>query len=296
MTNTMHLWQQARTALFVLRGGTISAAAKALGVHRATVIRHVDELEEHLNTTLFQRHGKGYTPTEAGLRFKQVAETTEQDFNQLANELECHKHKLSGTLIVTSLPGLEELAVPALVELQRQHPAIDIELLSSERVFQMQFGEAHVAIRAGSQPQDADNIVIPFMSIETGLYGHPAYLEQYGTPNTYKDLAQHRLIGLQKDYHRVPFMAWLNQQQLSERVSFQANSSTSLHSAVNSGAGLAFLPTIVAKAYPALVQVLPPIAEWQSTSWIVTHKDMHRSPKVQTFLEILNEMTPFRQA
>ena len=63
---TIDTWDEIRTAFQVARLGTVSGAADVLGVHHATVIRHIDALEKRLGTRLFQRHARGYTPTEAG--------------------------------------------------------------------------------------------------------------------------------------------------------------------------------------------------------------------------------------
>ena len=62
----MENWDEVRTAYQVARIGTVSGAAKVLGVHHATVIRHIDALESRLGAKLFQRHPRGYTATEAG--------------------------------------------------------------------------------------------------------------------------------------------------------------------------------------------------------------------------------------
>src|SRR6056297_3102237 len=61
----MENWDEVRTAFHVARVGTVSGAAEVLGVHHATVIRHIDALEERLGVKLFQRHARGYTTTEA---------------------------------------------------------------------------------------------------------------------------------------------------------------------------------------------------------------------------------------
>ena len=70
-------WDEIRTAFQVARLGTVSGAAEVLGVHHATVIRHIDALEKRLGSKLFQRHARGYTPTEAGTELLKVAQTTE---------------------------------------------------------------------------------------------------------------------------------------------------------------------------------------------------------------------------
>ena len=80
-------WDEIRTAYHVARLGTVSGAAEVLGVHHATVIRHIDALEERLGSKLFQRHARGYTATEAGNDLLLVAQTTDDQFTQLAGRI-----------------------------------------------------------------------------------------------------------------------------------------------------------------------------------------------------------------
>ena len=102
----MDRWHFIRTAHHLARLGTISAAAEELGVHRATVLRHIDSLEEDLGVKLFQRHARGYVPTEAGEDLMRVASATEDQFAQLFNRLKRRSEPLSGDFIITSLSRL----------------------------------------------------------------------------------------------------------------------------------------------------------------------------------------------
>lgn len=79
----MQNWDEIKTAFHVARLGTVSAAADVLGVHHSTVIRHIDSLEGRLKVKLFQRHARGYTPTDAGRDVMQVAQATDEQFQQL---------------------------------------------------------------------------------------------------------------------------------------------------------------------------------------------------------------------
>lgn len=85
----MDKWTEFKTAYQVARLGTVSAAASALGVHRATVIRHIDALEAELGGTIFHRHKTGYSPTEIGEDLLRVAQTTEDQLEQFAGH--CRK-------------------------------------------------------------------------------------------------------------------------------------------------------------------------------------------------------------
>ena len=80
----MENWDEVRTAFQVARIGTVSGAADVLGVHHATVIRHIDALEQRLGVTLFQRHARGYTATEAGQDLMPLAAAPDDQFTHVA--------------------------------------------------------------------------------------------------------------------------------------------------------------------------------------------------------------------
>ena len=149
----MENWDEIRTAFQVARMGTVSGAAEVMGVHHATVIRHIDALEKRLGTKLFQRHARGYTPTEAGRDLLAVAQTTEERFGQLVSRIKGHGETVSGELVVTAITGIAGLMVPVFAEFQAAHPAVNIRFLTDMRLFRLDYGEAHVAIRAGAQPE-----------------------------------------------------------------------------------------------------------------------------------------------
>ena len=99
----MDNWDEVKTALHVARIGTVSGAAEVLGVHHATVIRHIDALEERLGVKLFQRHPRGYTATEAGEDLCRVAQTAQEQFAQFASRARGQGDSVSGELVVTTL-------------------------------------------------------------------------------------------------------------------------------------------------------------------------------------------------
>lgn len=282
-------WDEFRTAFQVAKMGTVSGAAQALGVHHATVIRHIDSLEGRLGVKLFQRHARGYTPTEAGMDLLKVAQTTDDQFSQLVSRIKGRGEEVAGELVVTSLPGMSGLLAPVLAEFQIDHPGLNVRYLTGERVFRLEYGEAHVAIRAGRPPQEPDNVVQPFYTHSYALYAHRHYLDVYGMPDeTGDDLAQVlRFVSLDDPNSRAPFMVWINDHVPSDRIVFRTSDVESMIQAVLAGAGVGFLPTWMGQERDDLVQMMPPTKEWESQNWLVTHVDLHRTPKVQAFLTYL---------
>lgn len=280
-------WDEFRTAFHVAKSGTVSGAAHTLGVHHATVIRHIDALEQRLGVKLFQRHARGYTPTEAGIDLLNVAQTTDDQFSQLVSRIKGRGEAVSGELVVTSLPTLSFLLAPILADFQAMHPNLVVRYLTGDRVFRLEYGEAHVAVRAGKPPQEPDNVAQPFYSLDMGLYVHKSYLDRIGNPSPETVFDHVNFVGHDDENSRAPFSIWLRQNVAPERVTFRVSSDQAMRIAIMSGAGAGFLTVYEAAQDPDLVEIFPPRAEWVGQTWLVTHVDLHRTPKVQAFLKYL---------
>ncbi|MBK6467851.1 MAG: LysR family transcriptional regulator [Rhodobacter sp.] len=285
----MNNWDEVRTAFQVARLGTVSGAAEVLGVHHATVIRHIDALEGRLGVKLFQRHARGYTPTEAGRDLLTIAQTADEQFAQLANRIKGQGETVQGELIVTSISGISDLLVPVLAGFQRHWPEVIVRFLTDMRLFRLDYGEAHVAIRAGAAPEEPDNVVQPLVRVKTGLYAARSYVEAHGLPAGEAELAAHRFIAADSEASRAPFYRWLRDRVPETALAFRASEPVAMERALREGAGIGFLSAYKAHGDDGLVEVMAPRAEWDSALWIVTHVDLHRTRKVQAFLSYLKE-------
>ena len=285
----MDHWDEVRTAYQVARNGTVSGAAEVLGVHHATVIRHVDALEGRLGVKLFQRHPRGYTATEAGQDLLQVAQATDDQFAQLAGRLKGQGEGVTGDLVVTALPGLAELLVPVLTRFQAENPGIVVRHPTGARVFRLEYGEAHVAIRAGPAPQEPDNVVQPLATLQMVMVAAPDYIARHGRPESLDDLAGHRFVGPEDYAARAPHFVWLMARIDTAQVAFRVNDERAGAIAVRHGAAIGFVARPEMQARDDLVPLFEDVPEWQVPLWIVTHVDLHRSAKVQRFLAFLKE-------
>lgn len=283
----MENWDEIRTAYQVARAGTVSGAAEALGVHHATVIRHIDALEGRLGVKLFQRHARGYTPTEAGADLLKVAETTDDQFSQLESRIKGLGQGVAGDLVVTSLDNLAGLLAPALVRYQTENPNLRIRYLTGDRLFRLEYGEAHVALRAGPMPEDPDNVVQPFASMGVSLVMAQSYKERKGMPKSEAEFVDHDFVGFDNEASRAPFNKWLRNVVPSENVVFLATNGRIMGEAILAGAGIGFVPTHELRSHPELIEVVPSKEEWAAPLWLVTHVDLHRTAKVKSFLDFL---------
>ncbi|WP_101067616.1 LysR family transcriptional regulator [Roseovarius salinarum] len=283
----MENWDEVRTAYQVARVGTVSGAAEVLGVHHATVIRHIDALEDRLGVKLFQRHARGYTPTEAGQDLLRVAQATDDQFHQLAGRIRGRGNAVSGELVVTSIAGLSHLLVPALADFQADYPDIIVRYLTGDRLFRLEYGEAHVAVRAGPAPEQPDNVVQPFLTRRIALYASEGYAARHGIPGGPADYPGHRFVGTDDQQSRAPFARWMHENVPRDRVVFRSSDGHARRRAIAEGAGIGFVATLQANAMGGLVEVHPPREEWGAPLWLVTHMDLHRTSKVQAFLSFL---------
>ncbi|WP_299355026.1 LysR family transcriptional regulator [uncultured Shimia sp.] len=285
----MDNWDEIRTAYQVARMGTVSGAADVLGVHHATVIRHIDALEGKLGIKLFQRHARGYTATEAGEDLLLVAKATDDQFNQLEGRLKGSGSEVSGELVVTTLESMAQLMAPVLTDFQELYPDVVVRYRTGARLFRLEYGEAHVALRAGPQPQELDNVVQSLGRLRLGLYASPAYEKRFGLPKDENDLAGHRFVGPDDDRIKAPFAVWMKDHLKPEQIMFRTTDAVASEQAVLSGAGIGFLPQWTAHEHPELLEVFPSREDWSGELWLVTHVDLHRTTKVQAFVAFLKE-------
>ncbi|MGC1503219.1 MAG: LysR family transcriptional regulator [Sulfitobacter sp.] len=285
----MENWDEIRTAFQVARMGTVSGAAEVLGVHHATVIRHIDALEGRLGVKLFQRHARGYTATEAGMDLLQVAQATDEQFGQLAGRIKGRGADVSGEMVVTSLAPLAAQIAPILIAFQNKYPGVLVRYLTGERLFRLEYGEAHVAIRAGVVPSQADNVVQRLLDLPIGAYASVDYVKEHGIPDGSESYAQHRFIGDDNPNSRAPYYVWMRKHVPDSAITFLCTDANAVTAAVKAGAGIGFLIEKIAAQIPDIVQIHAPKPEWAVPLWLVTHVDLHRTTKVQALLRFIKE-------
>ncbi|MGR3543779.1 MAG: LysR substrate-binding domain-containing protein, partial [Paracoccus sp. (in: a-proteobacteria)] len=141
-------------------------------------------------------------------------------------------------------------------------------------------GEAHVAIRAGTRPTEPDYVVRRMTDLPQSLYATAGYLKDHGDP---ADLARQRLALPGPEARNAPLMRWLAARTPPDAVVMTANDTAAREAVIR--AGLAMGPLPPARA-AGLVEALS-LPEWSSALWLVTHVDLHRTPKVQAAVAAL---------
>ncbi|WP_255435639.1 LysR family transcriptional regulator [Paracoccus sp. S1E-3] len=285
----LNFWTEIRTAWCVAELRNITRAAKQLGMHHSSVIRHIDALETELGVKLFQRHSRGYTPTEAGEELLRTASSVDEQLLNLRARIEHSQVQISGRLVLTSVPSLDFTIMPMIARYQRQYPQVEVVYVADPRNFELSLGEAHVALRAGPRSTTPDDIVTPAWDFFPGLYASPAYAERFGLPRNVNELVHHRFIVGNEPAPLAPFTKWLHARLPQSALVLRTSQMSAQYAAIQSGVGIGFLSTRVAP--PGMVPVLPDLTppEWKVQIWMVTHVDLHRSPKVQSLTRFIQQ-------
>lgn len=286
----MNNWTEIRTAFQVGRLGTVSAAAEYLGVHRATVIRHVDALEASLGGKLFHRHKKGYAPTELGHELIRMAEASERQFMQLVGKAKGDDAALEGEFVVTSMDHAVHLFLPALSRFQACQPGLQIRYIETATPLRLEYGEAHIGFRIGTKPDHPDYVVRLLGEVPMGLYATVEYVSQFGHLGTQDENRTHRFVVLDGNLLPAPLAAWQRRNIPKDAITLRSTGTYLLRQAILSGQGIGFMPAHLAEPHRDLLQMAEPHRRWKLDVWMVTHVDLHRSAKVQAFLRVLNEL------
>lgn len=282
----MKNWQEIYTAYQVAQYGTISQVTEVLDIHRATVVRHIDRLEQNLGCKLFHRHSRGYTLTEAGEHFLNVATTADEHFAQLKVHL--LNDDLSGEFIITSLDFIAPYVLPAVAQFREQNPKVKVRYLTGADLFKLEHAQAHLAIRTGAKPQDDDYVVKPFFHLPIQLYASKSYVETFGKL-TKNNIQHHQFISLDDKHPKPPAHRWIHHNVPKQNIVFTSNEMRVLNDAVMAGLGIGAVRIEEAKEL-GLVEMRKPEPDWVIQNWLVTHVDLHRSEKVQRFLHVLSSV------
>lgn len=283
----MDKWTEFKTAYRLAKLGTLTATADDLGIHRTTVMRHIDVLEQTLGIKLFQRNDKGYIATESGRELMRLGEITDLQFSQFANKAKIKEEVLEGTLKITCVNELTVYLIPAMKKFRSLHPKISFEILADARMFDLEYGEADLAIRTGPKPQTLDNIVLPFATFDLAFCAHRSYIAEHGLP-TAENFREHKFIAVSERFPHLPWNEWIYEQAGEENIVLRSASQQVMNFALHGGQGISIYSKQAILQHPELVE-LQLGAEWTLNTWILVHRDIIHIPKVKHFIEVLKQ-------
>lgn len=279
-------WDLYRSFLGVLRHGSLSAAARELGLTQPTLGRHIDTLEDAIGAQLFTRSQGGLLPTDAAADLRPFAETLASTAAALLRSASARRNKVSGHVRISAseVIGIEVLP-PILARLQENYPELTIELSASDAMEDLLQRQADIAVRMAPPSQGA-LVTRRIGDIKLGFFAHSRYLERYGTPTGMGDLANHRLVGFDRQTAYIRAMVKRYPLLDPERFTFKADSTLAQLAAIRAGIGIGLCQRPLGHAHPELVHLLPDI-ELPLGTWVAMHENLKTSPRCRVTFDAL---------
>lgn len=286
MTTNEPGWDLYRSFLAVMREGSLSGAARALGMTQPSLGRHMRQLEMELGVALFARSPQGLTPTENAHELVPHAQAMAAASAALRRAASASNHEIRGVVRLTcsEVVGAEVLP-PMLAAFRRQHPGIIIELSLSNQSEDLLRKDADIAVRM-LRPAQTALVARRIGGIPLGLHAHRSYLKACGRPQTVADLQQHALIGFDRE---TPALRALRSQLPFSREDFALRTDNDLAqlAAIRAGFGIGVCQCPIARRDRELVHLLPNAFSLELDTWLVMHEDLRASRRVRLLYDYL---------
>jgi DNA-binding transcriptional LysR family regulator len=272
-------WDDVRYFLAVARTGTLSAAAKQLSTEHTTVARHIQALEDELNSRLFHKSHTGYELTEAGERLLAGAEAIESAYVFAKAAASSEGQPITGTVRIGAPDGFGSVFLaPRVRSLTDRHPELEIEILTSARLFSLLKREADIAI-GHSSPEQMRVVSRRLTDFRIYVYASRAYLSEAAPIAATEDLKKHPFIGFVEELLFPPQISFSDAIRVEPRI--RSTSILAQLHATLSGSGLCMLSAFVASGYATLVPVLPEQVSFTRSYHMHIHEDHRRAAPVR---------------
>jgi DNA-binding transcriptional LysR family regulator len=280
-------WSHFRAFLAVLRDGTLSGAARELGLTQPTLGRQIAELERRLGTALFVRSQRGLVPTDAARDIAPHAEAMAAAAGSMLRAASGGASDAAGVVRITASEIIGAEVLPSLLaEFRRANPGVTIELVLSNRVEDLLRGEADIAVRMVRPSQQA-LVARQIGEVRLGLYAHRLYLKAAPAPKSVAALlSEHALIGFDQG---TPFLRQLLEGMPITRSHFALRTDSDLAylAAVRAGFGIGFIQQGIARRDPKLIAILPDEISLPLEMWLVLHEDLRASRRLRLMMDHL---------
>ncbi len=269
-------WEGLRSFAAFVETGSLSAAARTLGVTHATVGRRLQLLAHALQGPLFIRRGDATELTRLGETVLEAARTMQEQTAQLARKLAGEDLRMDGKLRLATTDAIGTMVLtPRLPALLARWPALDIEFTMSHQTLSLARREADLAIRF-ARPQDGELIAKPLSKINYFLCGTAACVQAWRN-----DPAGAPFIGYDDGVPDIPETRWLAEHASRNPVRFRSTNLVAQCMAARAGVGMALLPQYLLA--PEL-QLAHAASQLQREIWTVYHRDLRALPRLHAVL------------
>jgi len=286
-----------RQFYFVAKAGSLSGAARMLNVSHASLSVAMKTLEHRLKTKLLIREARGVKLTPDGERLFAHTIKNFQDNDTFLKSFLDKEDEVQGeiTIITTAAVG-ETLLTHNLLPFLEKHPNLNIDIITTVDDFDL--NDADVAIRP-YLPHRSDSTQLLLFNFHLKLWASREYLDKFGTPQTVKDLDNHRLLAF-KPYksnfyydseHEINWLLHVgNDSNQPRRAFYRIRSHEGIHLAACKGYGIVQLPMEYVKIKNSpLVEVLPTLEKPKIETYFIFRKDITKSKRIEALYSYLRD-------
>jgi len=280
-------WNRSRAFLVTAEEGSLSAAARALGMAQPTLGRQVDGLEQELGVVLFERVGRGLTLTPSGLELLEHVRAMGEAAARMSLAAAGQSQSIEGHVCIAASEVYAAVTLPPIIaKLRAAEPGIDIEIVASNSPSDLRRREADIAIR-NFRPTEPDLIAKKIRDVPARLYATPGYLDRIGNPKLPYDLRDADFISIDGT---GGFMKGLNSMGLNltkRNFPVLTESYLVMWALVKQGVGIGILDGNIGDAEPGVVRVLPDLEPLMFPIWLVAHRELHTSRRIRMVFDLL---------
>ncbi|HWZ88675.1 MAG TPA: LysR family transcriptional regulator, partial [Polyangiaceae bacterium] len=279
-------WNRAKAFLVTAEEGSLSAAARALGMAQPTLGRQVDALEEELGVILFERVGRGFALTPSGLELLDHVRAMGDAANRVSLTAAGQAQSIEGTICIAASEIYAAVVLPPIIaKLRRAEPGIQIEIVASTHASDLRRREADIAIR-NFQPSEPDLIAKKIRDVPARLYATPGYLERIGNPKLPDDLRLADFIGIDHSGMLLKGLNALGLNLTERNFPIVTENYLVMWELVKHGLGIGILDGNIGDAEPLVRRALPELEPVLFPVWLVAHRELTTSRRIRVVYDL----------
>ena len=280
-------WNQLKAFLETAETGSLSAAARKLGLTQPTLSRQVAAIERQMGVTLFERVGKSMALTSTGLDLLEHARAMGAAAEAVGLAATGRSQAVGGVVSVSASDAVAAHLLPPLVaRLRTQEPGIVVEVIASNALSDLLRREADIAIRH-VQPEQPELIARLVREATASFYASEAFVRVHGHPRSQEDAAALPFVGSDRGGR---FLAYLRQHGLplgEANFSCYADHSVAHWALVRAGMGIGAMMDDIARDTPGIVRVLDDLPPVRFPIWLVTHRELRTARRIRLVFDAL---------
>lgn len=288
-------WNQVRAFLATVEEGSLSGAARALGLTQPTLGRQVSALEARLGVTLFERVGRTLILTPTGRELADHVRAMGDAASRLSLAASGQSTSVEGQVKVSASEMFSAFVLPDLIApLRRMHPGIVIEIVSTNSLSDLHRREADIAVR-NTEPTGPDLIACRMPDECGGFFGAPDLITEYGPFETTSDMARAPLIGLGADNEYLEILQSRGVPVTDANIVARSESHLVHWELARKGLGFGINSTNVGRSDLRMRPVLHDVLSFEFPVWLVAPRELKTSRRVRIVFDALVEMLGQRQ-